>query len=277
MPADKQEVRKLVAGKRARRDESAHDGAPLWERPWFLGLALTGLLIVLGTALTYSLRPMSEQQLIHEAESLMASENPVDWRRAEDSYLQPLLKRFPKSDYIPKAREHLDTIAMHQAQQHLRTLQRLGRTPTKEGERLYAEAQRYEQFGDRVTALDKYQGMVNVLDAEGENRPFVLLAKRQMAAILASHSETADARERFIADKLAEADALAERGKAFEARKIWDGLEALYGHNAELAPLIEQAKSRLKGTAIADDKAGSAAPADLAPAVKPTAVRKKAG
>jgi hypothetical protein len=31
-----------------------------------------------------------------------------------------------------------------------------------------------------------------------------------------------------------------------EARKIWYGLEALYGNNAELAPLIGQARSRLQ-------------------------------
>jgi eukaryotic-like serine/threonine-protein kinase len=247
MPVDKQEARKLVVGKRA-REEHAHEGAPLWERPWFLAVALIGLLAVFGAALTYALRPMSEQQLIREADSLMASENPVDWRKAEESYIQPLLTRFPKSDYLPKAKEHLDTIAMHQAQQHAKTLQRLGRTPTHEGERLFVEAQRYEQFGDRVSALDKYQAMVNVLKAEGDDRPFVLLAKRRIAAITNDKSETADAREKFITEKLAEAEQLAAKGKKLDARKIWYGLESLYGQNAELAPLIDQARAKLKGS-----------------------------
>jgi hypothetical protein len=245
MPADKHEARKLFGG-RKERQEASHHATPLWERPWFLGLALTALLAIFAGALTFALRPMSEQQLIREAESLMASENPVDWRKAEEAYLQPLLSRFPQSDYIDKAKEHLDTIAMYQAQQHAKTLQRLGRTPSQEGERLFVEAQRYEQFGDRLTALDKYQAMVNVLAEGGDDRPFVLLAKRQIAAITHDKSDSAEAREKFVTDKLAEADELLAQGKKLAARKIWYGLESLYGHNAELAPLIDQARAKLQ-------------------------------
>src|SRR5262245_61196109 len=207
LPIDKQEARKLVAGKKSQL-EHAPEGTPFWERPWFLAVALLSLLVLLAVGITFAMKPMSEQQLIREADSLMASENPVDWRRAEDIYLKPLLARFPSSEYAPKAKGHLDTIAMHQAEQHARTLQRLGRTPTNEAELLYSEASRFEQFGDRVTALDKYQAMVNVLPAEGEDRPFVLLARRQIAAITHDKSGTAEAREKFVEEKLAEADAL---------------------------------------------------------------------
>ena len=245
LPLDKGEARKLVRGRRAERDER-EEGAPLWERPWFLALSLVILLGILATGLSLSLRPASEQQLIKGAERLMASDNPVDWREAEDSYLKPLIARFPESEYVPKAQEHLDTIAMHQAQQHAKTLQRLGRTPSRESERLFTEAMRYEQFGDRLTALDKYQGIVAVISPEGEDRPFVLLAKQRVAAITQDKSESAEARETFIRDKLAEARALADEGKRLEARKIWYGLESLYGNNAELAPLIDEARTRLK-------------------------------
>jgi Protein kinase domain len=245
MPADKQEARKLFAAKKAHL-EHAPEGTPFWERPWFLAVTLLSLLVLLGVGIAFAMRPMSEQQLIREADTLMASKNPADWRQAEDMYLKPLLTRFPNSEYAPHAKEHLDTIAMSQAENHARTLQRLGRTPTHEGERLYSEALRFEQFGDRVTALDKYQAMVNVLPAEGDDRPFVLLAKRQIAAITQDKSSTAEARENFVAEKLAEADALADKGKTLEARKIWYGLESLYGNNAELAPLIDKARTRLK-------------------------------
>jgi serine/threonine protein kinase len=245
LPVDKHEARQLFGGKRARQ-ENAGEGTPLWERPWFLAIALGALLIVFGTALSFALRPPGEEQLISEAERLMASENSVDWRTAEDRYLQPLLTRFPDSEYVPRAKEHLDTITMHQAEQHAKALARMGRTPTHEGERLYSDALRFEQFGDRLTALDKYQGMVSLLKAEGDDRPFVLLAKRQIAAITQDKSSSAEAREKFIKEKLAQADALVEQGKTLEARKIWYGLESLYGHNAELGPLIDQARARLK-------------------------------
>jgi len=245
LPVDKHEARRLFAGRRARQ-ENADDITPLWERPWLLAVALAALLIVFGTALAFALRPPREEQLINEAERLMASTNPVDWQSAEDSYLQPLLTRFPNSEYAPRAREHLDTIAMSTADKHARKLQRMGRTPSHEGERLYSEALRFEQFGDRLTALEKYQGIVNLLKAEGDDRPFVLLAKRQIAAITQDKSNLAEAREKFIQEKLAQADALVTQGKMLEAHKIWYGLEALYGHNAELAPLIDQARARLK-------------------------------
>jgi eukaryotic-like serine/threonine-protein kinase len=245
MPADKQEARRLFGGRRA-RDEANAETTPVWERPWALALALIVLLAILGAGLSFAFKPPTEDQLIRSAERLMASENPVNWREAEDSYLQPLLKRFPSSDYVPKAKEHLDTIAMHQAEQHAKTLQRLGRTPSHEGERLYSEALRYEQFGDRLTALDKYQGIVSLLKPEGEDRPFVLLAKRRIAAITEDKSSSADAREKFVREKLSEAELLHEEGKHLQARKIWYGLESLYGNNAELAPLIDQARERLK-------------------------------
>ena len=88
--------------------------------------------------------------------------------------------------------------------------------------------------------------MVNVLAAEGDDRPFVLLAKRQIAAITHDKSVSAEAREKFVTDKLAEADELLAQGKKLAARKIWYGLESLYGHNAELAPLIDQARAKLQ-------------------------------
>jgi serine/threonine protein kinase len=253
LPIDKQEARELVSGRRARRtrDDDAHDGPPFWEKPWFLAVSLIALLSVLGAGLSFALRPLTEQQLIDRAEKLMASDNSVDWRQADDMYLQPLLKRFPHSDYIPKAKEHLDTIAMNQAENHARTLQRMGRTPSHEGERLYTDAKRYEEFGDRVTALDKYQGMVSVLSEEGEDRPFVLLAKRRLAALTEDKSTAAEGRAELVKQKLTEAATLADQGKLLEARKIWYGLNALYGHNAELAPLIAEARERLASPAKA--------------------------
>jgi hypothetical protein len=245
LPLDKSEARKLVRGGVVERDD-AHEGSPFWEKPWFLAVSLLVLLAILASGAAVAFRPASEEQLIVAAERLMASDNPVQWREAEDSYLKPLIARFPKSDYVPKAKEHLDTIAMHQAQQHAKTLQRLGRTPAREAERLFTEAMRYEQFGDRLTALDKYQGIVAVIRPEGEDRPFVLLAKQRVAAISEGKSESAEARQGFIRDKLAEAEKLAEEGKPLEARKVWYGLESLYGGNAELAPLIDEARERLK-------------------------------
>ena len=88
--------------------------------------------------------------------------------------------------------------------------------------------------------------MVSVLKPEGDDRPFVLLARRQIATITHDTSSSSEAREKLIKDKLAEAEALADQGKRLEARKIWYGLESLYGHNAELAPLVDQARVRLK-------------------------------
>jgi predicted Ser/Thr protein kinase len=253
------EARELM--RKARRERAARSqrkATPFYERAWFLAACL---LVLLGVVAVWALWPASEESLYARAKALMDSGDEVNWRTAQDRYLEPMLKKFPKGQHADEARAYIDQIEMATAEAKLRVKTRLGRPPSGEGERLYAEAWNYEQFGDRVTALDKYHSIVNLLDDKGADRPYVNLARRQIAAIERNASGN---RSDFIERRLADAEQLATSGKTIEAHKIWRSIVSLYGNNQELAHLVAQAQSRLEGkkadTPGEEQRASSAKP-----------------
>ncbi|MFN9850867.1 MAG: serine/threonine protein kinase, partial [Planctomycetota bacterium] len=163
-----------------------------------------------------------------------------------DKYLQPKQERFPDGQHAECAQEQLDKVAMHNAEERMRRNLRVGRDPSSEGERKYAEALRFERFGDRVTALDKYRGIVKLLTNEPKEQPFVNLAKRQIA-ILESNPPSVEELKKFLQEKLAEADQLYRDGDVLGARKTWEGIVSLYNGNQEMISFVEKSQSRLEG------------------------------
>ncbi|MBX7166239.1 MAG: serine/threonine protein kinase [Pirellulales bacterium] len=240
MMADGGEVRKALGGGKKKRSARG----PVWDQPWFLAACLLLLAALVGWALW----PMSESQLYAHAQTLMKSTDPVEWRRAEEEYLRPYLARFPEGPHASDVRTWLDQIEMHMAEQRLRNNQRLGREPSCEAERLFAHAWRYEQFGDRITAVEEYRSMIHLLgDAvDDKTRPFLNLARRQLAA-LEGQAGTPDDRRRLVEAALAQAEELAAAGDMLAAHTKWQSIITLYGQNKELAPLVERAQARLAG------------------------------
>jgi len=113
-----------------------------------------------------------------------------------------------------------------------------------EGERLYAEANKFERFGDTATALDQYRSMQTLLGDDPRYRPFVNLARRQIARIEYNGIE-ADEAARIIQAKLEQADELLKSGKVIAAKQIWYSVVELYGNNTNVAPLVGEAQKRL--------------------------------
>jgi eukaryotic-like serine/threonine-protein kinase len=251
MDVDKAEVRRLVGRKVAAAAGHHPDGneTPLYERPWFVAtamtLALVALLSFLLSVLTWSLWPMSPEKMIAEADRLMATEDPTKQREAELVYLRPLVDHHPETAAARRAQEHLDMIDMNLAENRVKKLHALGREPKNEAARLYLEASKFEEFGDRVTALDKYQGIVDLIKPEGDDRLYVLLARREAGRLKNDKSAVADQRGKFIDQKMAQAEQLQKDGKVLEARKILTGIVSLYGDNAEFAPYVAKVQKRL--------------------------------
>lgn len=235
---DVSEIRRLVA---PRRKKPAADAGPFYERTWFLA----GCLALLVAGVAYALWPASEETLFARAQPLMESADPVAWQTARREYLEPLLERFPQGKHAAWARQQVDVIEMHLAEQRLRNHARLGRLPTSEAERLYGEAWRYEQFGDRVTALERYRALLDLLPDDESNRPFLNLARRQIAAI-ESNAEPTD-RLQLVESALERAEEQHRQGQVLEARKTWSSVVALYADNQELEPLVARARKRLEG------------------------------
>ena len=245
--AETQKVRKLLGRKKKRKKEKT----PFYERVWFLAACL---LLVVGAA-AWLAWPPGEEKLFAEAERLMAGDDQIKWKQARENYLEPLLERFPDSAHAPQARAWIDQIDMAGAERRLTMHEKMGNYDT-EAERLYADARRFEQFGDRVSALEKYQSIPQLIQAEGKERPYVKLAERRASELLSKTDELGD-RLALVEARLDDADRLETEGKRMEARKIWNSIVTLYGDNRELQPQVERAQQRLSG-----EKAASASNAE---------------
>jgi serine/threonine protein kinase len=245
---DRAEAERVLGIKKKRKRESDSEeenesaSMSIWERPSVL---VASLIAILGL-IAYLVWPLNESQMRFRAETMLQSDNSILWNDARDKYLQPMLERFPDGQHAQWAQEQLDKVAMHNAEERMRRNLRVGRDPSSEGERKYAEALRFERFGDRVTALDKYRGIVKLLTNEPKEQPFVNLAKRQIA-ILESNPPSVEELKKFLQDKLAEADQLYSDGDVLGARKTWEGIVSLYNGNQEMISFVEKSQSRLEG------------------------------
>jgi hypothetical protein len=248
LKADRAEAERVLGIKKKKRrsldadEENAETNASFWERPIVLVAALVAIIGVIA----FLLWPLNESQMRSRAESLLGTDNDVRWNDARDKYLQPMLEKFPNGEHAAWAQEQLDRIEMHNAEERMRRNMRIGREPSSEGERKYAEALRFERFGDRVTALDKYQGIVKLLKDEAKERAFVNLARRQIE-VLESNPPSVEELKRFLQDKLTEADELYSKGDVLGARKIWEGIVSLYNGNQEMTGFVEKSQTRLEG------------------------------
>lgn len=237
---DKEEARKLL-GRDSLRDDSADaETTPLHERAWVLVAAL----LVTIAAIAWALWPLSEDQLRARAEALLAQSNRSAQQQAKQGYLLPMLKRFPEGKHAAWAAEQIDQIEMDETLQGLEMKLKRGLPLTGEVERNFAEALRYQRFGDLASALDRFRGIEKLFASDPQAKPYVGLAKREIAALSRETNQTETTR--IINDKLREAEALAARGNTDEAKQLWTGVIELYGDRQDLAPLVEIAKSKLQ-------------------------------
>lgn len=241
--SERDEVRRLLGRDPISYEEDANTEFTSWhDRGWVL---LLGLVVAVGFA-TWMFWPLSEDQMRARAESMMADGTRMSLSQARSRYLRPMLEKFPDGLHASWAQEQIEQIEMAQAESALRTKLKRNLPLKNEGERLYAEANQYERFGDKASALDQYRSMTTLLGDDEEYRPYVNLARRQIAVIqrdgaVGSEGEAA----RLIAEKLRQADQLMAEGKVIPARQILYSVVELYESNAEVAPLVREAQDRL--------------------------------
>ncbi len=237
---DRREAARVLGKKQRKRKARVDDGTPFYERVWFLALCL---LVVMGAS-AWALWPPSEEKLFRRAEALLASGEVTDQRRAREQYLEPLLSRFPNGQFAAQAREILDEMDMDAAIRRLEIKLKLGRTLDNEGERLLAEAREFQQFGDKLAALEKYESMIDLLPDTDENRPYRNIARRN-AAELQGEGNLAEQRRAFLEERLADADTLYADGKSREAERIWRSIINLYSKHSELDEYVQRARRAL--------------------------------
>jgi serine/threonine protein kinase len=242
MNASRDEAEKVLGHKkkkskrRDRDDEELVDAPGLLERPF----VLLGILAVAIALIAFLVWPANERTLRARAEALIAKKDLGSLNDARDKYLYDIVERFPDGANALWAQEQLDLIEMENAEAKLQSNLRFGREPSSEGERKFAEASRFERFGDRVTALEQYKGIVSLLKDEKKDRPFVNLARRQIEKI-ESNPPSVEELRKFLREKLEQADDLYAKGDAIGSKQIWEGIVSLYNGNKEMLPVVEQA------------------------------------
>ncbi|MDA1050027.1 MAG: serine/threonine-protein kinase [Planctomycetota bacterium] len=241
---EKDAARELLeqAQRPTRRSQKSGEQPPFYERAWFLALCLFLLIGGIGTWLAW---PPSEAGLLRRAVAIIEAKEGVERENARP-YLDKLLRMYPDGKLAETAEEHLKVLDMQSAQRKFEFNVKHGREPKSEAERLYKEAWDFEQFGDRIAALEKYRGMVAVLvdgDEDAARLAFVNLARHKLAEIEAVGSD--NDRIQFIESRLRDAEKLSTQGKELDAKKIWRGIIELYGNKPEFQTLVERAESRL--------------------------------
>jgi serine/threonine protein kinase len=235
---DRGEIQRLQ-----RRQRKPRDTSPFYEQAWFLAACLAG---VIGTG-AWVLWPPSEATLYAQAKPLMESDDPVDWNRAQQQYLTPLLERFPDTQYAESIDAFHERYTMHRAEERIKNLSRFAREPKSEAERAFAEAWEFERFGDRLTAWKKYESLAQLFQTspDPDERVYVRLAKKHIDRIKFDQVSSTDQVE-FLTEALARAQQLAQTGELLEARRTLDSILSLYGSNQELSHLVEQARQQLQ-------------------------------
>ncbi len=240
-PGDRSEAKAAMGRPKRKRKKKE---VALHERTWFLVACLLSLVGIV----TWAMWPLGEAELYRRAAEKMQNDDPIAWKDAQKRYLEPYVQRFPEGNHIEQVTDYLDQIEMRHTERRFQANRRLGRVPRSEAERLYAQAWAYEQFGDRVSALEEYESMIAVLQSDKENElknhPFVHLAQRQAAGLRESSVGSTD-RRKLLDVVLAEADDLYRRGYEVEARGKWRSIVKLYSGNRELRVHVERAEARL--------------------------------
>lgn len=244
------ELKKLLRGGRRKKKKRRRKG-PFWETSWFLSACLATLI----GATAFAVWPASEDELFAQAQPLMESDDVVQWSDAVRLYLQPMIDRFPDGQHAEQARHFIDQVEVSRLKRRLINSARVNLDPKSEPERLFMEAWRFEQFGDRITALDQYRGIIVLLktkenpSTDSDDRYFIQLAEAQVADIEATVDTSAD-RITFVNSSLVQADEFLTSGRLVESQKIWNSIIALYASNQEFAPQLEYARARLRGDSL---------------------------
>ncbi|MCA9031170.1 MAG: serine/threonine protein kinase [Planctomycetaceae bacterium] len=244
----------LANKQKKKRKKTTGPATPFFEQTWFL---VSALVLLLVGAFVYFRYTVSEGRLYARVSRGMASATPGDWAVVE-SDLRRLVDWYPEGPHIEEAKLWQDQIVMHREKQRIHTSVRFGREPRNEAERSYREAFKYEEFGDRITALEYYDALYELwtpdptatytekeLKRYEAARPTALLAKSKAETIRAILGEATD-RVTFIRERIDSAEAQIAEGSTLEAKSTLESVVTLYGRLEEFKPLVRRARELLE-------------------------------
>ncbi len=232
------DLKKALSHGRRKKKRRKRESSPFYERTWFLLVCLAGL----AGIVTWVLWPASEEELFAQAAPLMQSLQPSDHDDAIRKFLAPMLSRFPEGRHASEAQEFIRKFEAGRLMRRLTTF----KNPKTDAEHMFLDAWQFEEFGDRVTALEKYRAMETLLAGREGQETFVDLARERITDIESS-AERSVSKIELVNSELVEAERAYREGSRLRAEAIWNGVISLYSENEELRPQVEYARARLNG------------------------------
>jgi outer membrane protein assembly factor BamD (BamD/ComL family) len=155
-----------------------------------------------------------------------------------------LIERFPDGKYQEWADEKLLWVNAREAQRRLERDIRLGRKDQwSQAQIQLVDAKSYEQFGDTVTALEKYRAIRHLFGDQEDARPVIFLADEAIERIRSEGG--VDTLPALLNKKMAQADQAYQKAQLPAAKMTWESIVELYSGNTQVAPIVQQAKDRL--------------------------------
>jgi serine/threonine-protein kinase len=200
--------------------ETQKRGGPvkrLFSRP----LVVIPLFLFCLGLLIWLLWPAGPGTLFARGSALMQSDNPDDWDRAWDDYLEPLQRKYP--DYrkaeVAEFKRKVDGARLaRRAERAVRFLD-----PPSEAQRFYQHGLWLRQQGKEADARRVWEDLIEAFAEVPAEKPWVRLARERLA-------DNGDGKRDWttLHEAVRQAKTLRREGKEEEAKKILDTLEALY-------------------------------------------------
>jgi serine/threonine protein kinase len=152
---------------------------PWLKRPWFVGSLL--LLAVLAIVVSFTWSGKSADELWSAAEPLVNSDDPANWDKAWDDYLDPLSRKYPDryADEVAAAKTRI-----RDRKELLRAVAEGAKPDMRsEAERGYLRGLRLAQAGDGAAARKTWQAVVTAFDSVSSESRWVGLARAGLTAL----------------------------------------------------------------------------------------------
>ncbi len=241
---DASELKKILGKKKKRKKKKKAES--LFDNIWVLSASLLFMIAFI----TWALWPLNAQQLLAKAKIHYQSEDGIDWDKARLS-CQKLLNKYPNSPLTTDAQYLLDDMEMATAERRANKREKLGREPESEAERQYMKAKAFDKFGDPLTALEKYESIVELFQGKEDYRAFVNLSRRRIKELKATNLNASE-RSQIVNNNLMKAESFYKNSDTVKAREIFESIVNLYGEDKAFVKQVAFSRARLDNREVED-------------------------
>ena len=241
---------KALNKKKKKKLTAAGEATPIYERTWFLGaclMSLVGVVVWLmwpeGLEKKYARCQAAMQVEKFEGIADFDSVEVSGWQNVSAD-LDEIVNSYPDTPQATDARRWKDMIDMVREDRQSKNNVKFDRDPKSEGERLYVAARKFEEFGDKYSAIERYEAMQTLLKSDEDSRPYLNLA-RHRSDLIKQGIDPKSSRIAFVEAQLKKADDEFLTGDKVPAREKWQSIVKLYADDVPCEGIVKRARARL--------------------------------